>query len=55
MSLPRPSTPQDDWTEHERTYRGFVKRVLLFAADVLVILLILGWVFADSFGTAPVT
>lgn len=51
----RPTTPQEDWAEHERTYRGFVKGVVLFAAHVLAILLILAWVFADSFNVPPVT
>lgn len=46
---------QDDWAEHERTYRGFVKGVLLFAAHVFVILLILAWVFSDSLSTPPIT
>ncbi len=43
-------TPEEDWAEHTRTYRGFVKGVLLFAAHALIVLLILAWVFADSFG-----
>jgi hypothetical protein len=51
----RATTLQEDWAEHERTYRGFVKGVVLFAAHVLVILLILAWVFADSFNVPPVT
>jgi Bacterial aa3 type cytochrome c oxidase subunit IV len=45
----------EDFVEHEQTYRYFVKGVFLFAAHVLVILLILAWVFADSFGNAPLT
>jgi hypothetical protein len=47
--------PADDWAEHERTYKGFVRGVLLFAAHVLIILLILAWVFSGSFNTAPIT
>ena len=31
-------TPEEDWAEHQRTYRVFVKGVFLFAAHVLVIL-----------------
>jgi len=46
---------QDDFAEHERTYRAFVRGVLLFAAHVLAVLLLLAWVFADSLGTAPIT
>jgi hypothetical protein len=49
------SAPQDDWVEHERTYKGFVRGVIIFAAHVLVVLLILGWVFSDSFNTPAVT
>jgi len=44
-----------DFVEHEQTYRYFVKGAFLFAAHVLVILLILAWVFADSFGNSPLT
>ena len=45
----------DDFAEHEQTYRYFVKGAFLFAAHVLVILLILAWVFADSSGNSPLT
>jgi Bacterial aa3 type cytochrome c oxidase subunit IV len=55
MADERPTTSQEDWAEHQRTYHGFVKGVVLFAAHVLVILLILAWVFADSFNVPPVT
>jgi Bacterial aa3 type cytochrome c oxidase subunit IV len=41
---------QDDIAEHQRTYRRFVMGVTIFAGHVLAILLILGWVFSDSFG-----
>src|SRR5205814_10347874 len=51
----QPSSPQDDWSEHERTYRGFVRGVLLFAAHVLISLLILAWVFSGSFNSPPLT
>ena len=46
-------TPQETWAEHERTYQLFVKSIFIFAAHVLVILLILAWVFSDSLGTPP--
>jgi aa3 type cytochrome c oxidase subunit IV len=39
----------EDWAEHERTYRGFVKGVVVFTAHVFVILLFLAWVFAGNF------
>jgi len=48
-------TVGENWAEHERTYRGFVKGVVIFTAHVFVILLILAWVFADSFNVPPVT
>jgi len=46
---------QDAYAGHQRTYRGFVKGVLIFAAHVLAILLILVWVFADSLSTPPIS
>jgi hypothetical protein len=46
---------REDWTEHARTYRWFVRGVLLFAAHALVILLILAWVFADEMGAVALT
>jgi len=49
------TTRQDDWAEHERTYRGFVTGVIIFAAHVLIVLLVLAWVFSDSFNTSPIT
>ena len=44
----------NDWAEHERTYRGFVKGVLIFAAHVFLILLILAWRFSDPRGASPI-
>lgn len=44
-----------DWAEHERTYKGFVTGVFLFAGHVLVVLLILAWVFSGSFGAQAFT
>ena len=41
---------QDDLAEHQQTYRRFVMGVTIFAGHVLAVLLILGWVFSDSFG-----
>lgn len=49
------SSAAHDWAEHERTYHGFVKGVVIFTAHVFVILLILAWMFADSFNVPPVT
>jgi hypothetical protein len=54
-NVDRPTTSQENWAEHERTYRGFVKGVVLFTAHVVLILLILAWVFADSFNVPPAT
>ncbi len=51
----RVPSAQDEWAEHERTYRGFVRGVFIFAAHVLVILLVLAWVFSDSLSTPPIT
>lgn len=34
---------QADYAEHERTYRYFVKAVAIFAAHVLLILIILAY------------
>ena len=48
-------TPHDDWAEHQRTYRGFVRSVFIFAAHVLVILLLLAWVFSDSLSAPSIT
>ena len=50
MAITHQPTEHEDFAERERTYRGFVKGVIIFAAHVLVILLVLAWVFSDSFG-----
>jgi Bacterial aa3 type cytochrome c oxidase subunit IV len=50
-----PPMQAEIWAEHERTYRGFVKGVVIFTAHVFVILLILAWVFSGSFNVPPVT
>jgi hypothetical protein len=52
--LDRTRARQDDWAEHERTYKGFVLGVALFAMHALVILLVLAWVFSDSFSTPSI-
>jgi hypothetical protein len=39
----------NDWAEHDR---GFVKGVFIFAAPVLLVLMILAWVFSDSLGAS---
>jgi hypothetical protein len=44
-----------DRAEHERTYRGFVKGVIIFTVHALIVLLVLAWVFSDTFNTSPVT
>jgi hypothetical protein len=41
---------QDDWTEHVKTYRWFVRGVLLFAGHALIVLLILAWFFGGEMG-----
>ena len=55
VKVDAPPTTEENWAEHERTYRGFVKGVVIFSAHVFVILLILAWVFSDSFNLPPVT
>ncbi|RTL73007.1 MAG: aa3-type cytochrome c oxidase subunit IV [Hyphomicrobiales bacterium] len=42
-------TGRDDYAEHLRTYRGFVRGVVIFVAHVAVILLFLGWWFSPAF------
>ena len=41
MAITHQTTEPDDFSEHQRTYRGFVKGVVIFAAHVLAVLLIL--------------
>ena len=53
MASDQQLTAREDWAEHERTYRGFVKGVVVFTAHVFVILLVLAWVFAGSFNVPP--
>ena len=54
-SMVEQAASTEDFAEHEKTYRYFVRGVLLFAAHVLLILLILAWIFSDRFGNAPLT
>ena len=53
-ALDRNRSAQDDWAEHEITYRKFVRGVMIFAAHVLIVLLVLAWVFAGSFNTPSI-
>ena len=36
--------------EHRQTYRWFVRGAFIFAAHVVVVLLVLGYVFSDGMG-----
>jgi len=49
MAVSEPA-PQIDLAEHQRTYRGFVRGVVLFTAHAAIILLILAYVFSDRMG-----
>jgi hypothetical protein len=49
------TSQQDDWAEHQRTYKVFVRGVTIFAAHVLVVLLVLAWVFSGSLSTPSIT
>ena len=40
---------EDEFEEHQRTYRTFLKVTTIFVAHVVVILLLLGWYFSDAF------
>ena len=46
---PKDAYPEVDLAEHQKTYRWFVRGALLFAAHVAVVLLVLGYIFSDSF------
>jgi hypothetical protein len=39
-----------EMADRRRTYKWFVRGVLLFAVHALVILAVLGWVFSDNMG-----
>jgi hypothetical protein len=43
-------SPQPDLEYHRRTYRAFVRGVVLFTVHTAAILLILAYVFSDSMG-----
>jgi hypothetical protein len=47
---PTEPAPEIDLDEHREVYRWFVRGTFLFAAHVLAVLLVLGYVFSDSFG-----
>jgi hypothetical protein len=40
---------RNDYEEHQRTCRGFLKGTAIIVAHVLVILLLMGWYFSDAF------
>jgi hypothetical protein len=42
--------PQIDLAERQKTYRWFVRSAFVFAAHVVVILLVLGYIFSDGMG-----
>jgi hypothetical protein len=42
------SAHRDDWAELQRAYSGVAGGVIIFAADVLAVLLILAWVVSDT-------
>jgi hypothetical protein len=41
---------QEDCANHQRTYRAFVRGVVLVTAHAEVILLVLAYIFADNMG-----
>ena len=41
---------EDEFEEHERTYRAFVRGVIIFTAHVFAVLLILAYIFVAQFG-----
>lgn len=49
MVKPEPE-PQGDFAYHERTYRAFVRGVVLVTVHAAVILLVLAYVFSDGMG-----
>ena len=42
--------PEIDLAERRKIYRWFVRGAFLFAAHVLAVLLVLGYIFSDGFG-----
>jgi hypothetical protein len=42
--------PEIDLAERRKVYRWFVRCTFLFAAHVLAVLLVLGYLFSDGFG-----
>jgi hypothetical protein len=53
-NLPSPDQnqvdPEIDLAERRKTYRWFVRSAFLFAAHVVVVLLVLGYIFSDGMG-----
>jgi hypothetical protein len=47
---PDASAPGTDLAERRKVYRWFVRGTFLFAAHVLAVLLVLGYVFSDGMG-----
>ena len=47
---PSERPPQIDLAERRKLYRWFVRGTFLFAAHVLAVLLVLGYIFSDGFG-----
>jgi hypothetical protein len=43
-------SPEVDLAERRTIYRWFVRGTFLFAAHVLAVLLVLGYIFSDGFG-----
>jgi hypothetical protein len=41
---------QADFAYHQRTYRAFVRGVVIVTAHAAVVLLVLAYIFADSMG-----
>ncbi len=48
--IPASRPPQIDLAERRKLYRWFVRGTFLFAAHVLAVLLVLGYIFSDGFG-----
>ena len=44
------TAPHFDLADHQRTYRAFVRGVVLFTAHVAIILLVLAYVFSSRMG-----
>jgi hypothetical protein len=49
-TAPGEPDPQIDLAERKKLYRWFVRGSFLFAAHVLAVLLVLGYIFSDGMG-----